>query len=164
MTHPDALARLHRIAGAHAGHSDPYIRAVLPPVPLEWATPAERQEWREMVVALTNAPNLPDVGIPAAVWQHARAVADTTPTTEPGEHDDADRVPAVPMNVEGTLSAQDGRQVEPHDLDFYDDEEWALSVGKPWHAYRCTHNYFRHPKPEQTGDCDPWRRIPCPLI
>ena len=77
MTHPDALARLHRIAGAYAGHSDPYIRAILPPVPLEWATPAERQEWREMVIALTDA-NRPDVGIPAAVWQHARAVADTT--------------------------------------------------------------------------------------
>jgi len=76
MTHPDALARLHRLAGAHAGHSDPYIRAILPPVPLEWATPAERQEWREMVIALTDG-DLPDVGIPAAVWQHARAVADT---------------------------------------------------------------------------------------
>ncbi len=78
MTHPDALARLHRIAGAHAGQSDPYIRAVLPPVPLEWETPAERQEWRGMVIALTDASSLPDVGIPAAVWQHARAVADTT--------------------------------------------------------------------------------------
>ena len=33
MTHPDALARLHRIAGTHAGHSDPYIRAILPPGP-----------------------------------------------------------------------------------------------------------------------------------
>ncbi len=77
MTHPAALARLHRIAGTHAGHSDPYIRAILPPVPLEWATPAERQEWREMVIALTDATSLPGVGIPAAVWQYARAVADT---------------------------------------------------------------------------------------
>jgi len=76
MTHPDALARLHRLAGAHAGHSDPYIRAILPPVPLEWATPAERHSWREMVIALTDG-DLPDVGIPAAVWQYARAVADT---------------------------------------------------------------------------------------
>ena len=78
MTHPDALARLHRIAGAHAGQSDPYIRAVLPPVPLEWATPAERQEWREMVVALTSAPIIADVPIPSAVMQYARNVADTT--------------------------------------------------------------------------------------
>ena len=77
MTHPDALARLHRIAGAHAGHSDPYIRAILPPVPMEWVAPAERQEWCEMVIALTDA-DLPNVGIPAAVWQYARAVADTT--------------------------------------------------------------------------------------
>ena len=77
MTHPDALARLHRIAGTHAGHSDPYIRAILPPVPLEWATPTERQEWREMVIALTDD-DLLDVGIPAAGWQYARAVADTT--------------------------------------------------------------------------------------
>ena len=51
MTHPDALARLHWIAGTHVGHSDPYIRAILPPVPLEWATPAERQEWRSAGVA-----------------------------------------------------------------------------------------------------------------
>ena len=28
MTHPEALARLHRIAGTFAGHSDPYLRAV----------------------------------------------------------------------------------------------------------------------------------------
>ena len=77
MTHPDALALLHRRAGTHAGHSDPYLRAVLPPVPLEWATPAERQEWREMVIALTDA-TLPDLPIPAAVWQYARNVADTT--------------------------------------------------------------------------------------
>ena len=75
MTHPDALALLHRIAGAHAGQSDPYIRAILPPVPLEWETPANLAEWREMVIALTDAPSLP--GIPAAVWQYARAVADT---------------------------------------------------------------------------------------
>ncbi len=78
MTHPDALARLHRIAGTHAGHSDPYIRAVLPPVPMEWATPAERQEWRGMVIALTDT-DLPDVGTPDAVWQYARNVADTLP-------------------------------------------------------------------------------------
>jgi hypothetical protein len=77
MTHPDAIARLHRIVGTHAGHSDPYIRAVLPPVPLEWATPEDLTEWREMVIALTDAPALPDVGIPAAVWSYARAVADT---------------------------------------------------------------------------------------
>ena len=76
MTYPDALARLHRIAGTHAGHSDPYIRAILPPVPLEWATPAERQEWREMVIALTDG-DLPDVGVPWAVWRYVRAVADT---------------------------------------------------------------------------------------
>lgn len=75
----DALARLHRIAGTYCGHSDPYIRAILPPVPMEWATPAERQAWREMVMALTDESLLPDVGIPAAVWQYARAVADTTP-------------------------------------------------------------------------------------
>lgn len=78
MTHPDALARLHRIAGTHAGQSDPHIRAILPPVPLEWATPAGRQEWRDMVIALTVAPSPPDVGIPAAVWSYVRAVADTT--------------------------------------------------------------------------------------
>ncbi len=78
MTYPDALARLHRIAGTFPGQSDPYIRAILPPVPLEWATPAERQEWREMVIALTSAPIIADVPIPAAVWQYARNVADTT--------------------------------------------------------------------------------------
>ena len=44
---------------------------------MEWATPAERQEWREMVIALTDT-TLPDLPIPAAVWQYARAVADTT--------------------------------------------------------------------------------------
>jgi hypothetical protein len=76
MTYPDALARLHRIAGTFPGQSDPYIRAILPPVPLEWATPAERQEWREMVIALTDG-DLPDVGIPWAVWRYVRAVADT---------------------------------------------------------------------------------------
>jgi hypothetical protein len=80
MTYPDALARLHRIAGAyagaHVGNSDPYIRAILPHVPLEWAAPASLQEWREMVIALTDA-DLPDVGIPAAVWRYVRAVADT---------------------------------------------------------------------------------------
>ena len=78
MSYPDALALLHRRAGAAAGHSDPYIRAILPPVPIDWATPADLQEWREMVIALTDAPSLPDVGIPAAVWQYARAVADTS--------------------------------------------------------------------------------------
>ena len=77
MTYPDALHLLHRRASTFAGHSDPYVRAILPPVPVEWATPAERQEWREMVIALTDA-TLPDVGIPAAVWQYARNVADTT--------------------------------------------------------------------------------------
>ena len=77
MSHPDALARLHRIAGTHAGHSDPYIRAILPPVPLEWWAPASIQEWREMVIALTDG-DLPDVGVPWAVWRYARAVADTT--------------------------------------------------------------------------------------
>ena len=78
MTYPDALARLHRIAGTYPGHSDPYIRAILPPVPMEWATPAERQEWREMVIALTSAPTIADLPIPPAVWQYARTVADTT--------------------------------------------------------------------------------------
>ena len=78
MTYPDALHLLHRRASTFAGHSDPYIRAILPPVPLEWATPTERQEWREMVIALTDAATLPDLPIPAAVWQHARSVADTT--------------------------------------------------------------------------------------
>ena len=78
MTYPDALARLHRIAGTHAGQSDPHIRAILPPVPLEWATQTDIAPWREMVIALTDAPSLPNVGIPAAVWQYARAVADTT--------------------------------------------------------------------------------------
>ncbi len=80
MTYPDALALLHRRAGAHAGHSDPYIRAILPLVPLDWATPADLQEWREMVIALTSppAPVLPaELGIPAAVMQYARNVADT---------------------------------------------------------------------------------------
>jgi len=78
MSYPDALARLHRLAGAHAGHSDPYIRAILPPVPLEWATPAERQEWREMVIALTSPTCTANLPIPWAVMQYARAVADTT--------------------------------------------------------------------------------------
>ena len=77
MTYPDALARLHRRAGTHAGHSDPYIRAILPPVPLEWATPAERQEWREMVITLTDTPSTAFEGIPIAVICYARAVADT---------------------------------------------------------------------------------------
>lgn len=77
MTYPDALARLHRIAGTFPGQSDPYIRAILPPVPLEWATPAERQEWREMVIALTSPTFTANLPIPWAVMQHARAVADT---------------------------------------------------------------------------------------
>ncbi len=78
MTYPDALALLHRRAGTFSGHSDPYIRAILPPVPLDWATPAERQEWREMVIALTSALFLPDeMGIPSAVWSYVRNVADT---------------------------------------------------------------------------------------
>ena len=83
---------------------------------------------------------------------------------EPDENDDADRVPAAAMNVEGALSAEDGQPVQPHDLDFYDDPEWALSVGTPWHADRCERDYFRHRQPVQTGDCDPWHRTPCPLI
>ena len=77
MTHSDALARLHRIAGTHAGQSDPYLRAILPPVPVEWAAQHRLDLWREMVIALTDAPSLPDVGIPAAVWTYVRAVADT---------------------------------------------------------------------------------------
>ncbi len=78
MSYPDALARLHRIAGAYTGHSDPYIRAILPPVPMEWATPADLQQWREMVIALTSALFLTDeMGIPSAVWSYVRAVADT---------------------------------------------------------------------------------------
>ena len=77
MTDPDALARLHRRAGTYPGQSDPYIRAILPPVPLDWETPADLASWREMVIALTDA-TLPDLPIPAAVWQYARAVADTT--------------------------------------------------------------------------------------
>jgi len=77
MTYPDALARIHRIAGIYPGQSDPYIRAILPPVPMEWVTPAVLAEWRGMVIALTDAPSLPDVGIPAAVMQSARNVADT---------------------------------------------------------------------------------------
>ena len=43
---------------------------------MEWATPAERQAWRRMVIALTDA-TLPDLPIPAAVWSYVRAVADT---------------------------------------------------------------------------------------
>lgn len=76
MTYLDALARLHRRASTFSGQSEPLTRAILPPVPLEWATPAERQEWREMVIALTDA-DLPDLPIPAAVWSYVRAVADT---------------------------------------------------------------------------------------
>lgn len=67
--------------------------------------------------------------------------------------DDAGRWPVVPMELEGALADQEGRPVQPNDLDFYDDEEWAPSVGTPWHADRCQRNYFRHAKPTQTGDC-----------
>ena len=77
MTYPDALALLHRRAGAHAGHSDPYIWAILPPVPLEWSTPAELHEWREMVIALTSPSCTANLPIPWAVMQYACAVAST---------------------------------------------------------------------------------------
>ncbi len=80
-------------------------------------------------------------------------------TGEPSNGDerdlhDAARVPEVPMNVEGGRAGEKGKPIAPYDLDFYDDEEWAPSVGKPWHAYRCKHDYFRHAKPVQTGDCE----------
>jgi hypothetical protein len=78
MTYLEALNILHRRASALNNQSGPHIRAILPPVPLEWATPAELHEWREMVIALTSAPFLPaDYPIPYAVRSYVRAVADT---------------------------------------------------------------------------------------
>ena len=82
MTYPDALACLHRIAGTHAGHSDPYVRAILPPVPLKWTTPAELHEWREMVIALTSPTCTANLPIPWAIMQYVRAVADTLAPVE----------------------------------------------------------------------------------
>lgn len=71
-----------------------------------------------------------------------------------GDLDDVARLPEVPMNVEGQNAGEEGKPIVPHDLDFYDDLEWAPSVGTPWHADRCRRDYFRHPKPVQTGDCE----------
>ena len=78
MTYLEALNLLHRRAACLTGQSEPLTRAILPPVPLEWATSAELHEWREMVIALTSAPFLPaDYPIPYAVRSYVRAVADT---------------------------------------------------------------------------------------
>lgn len=78
MTHLEALTVLHRRAKTYHGQNDPYTRAILPPVPLEWATPAERQEWREMVMALTEAPFLPaDFPVSFGVRSFVRTVAET---------------------------------------------------------------------------------------
>jgi hypothetical protein len=78
MTYLEAINTLHHRASRLPGQSDPLTRAILPPVPLEWATPAELHEWREMVIALTSAPFLPaDHPIPYAVRSYVRAVADT---------------------------------------------------------------------------------------
>lgn len=68
--------------------------------------------------------------------------------------DDVARLPEVLVNVEGQHAGEEGKPITPYDLDFYDDEEWALSVGTPWHVGRCKRDYFRHPKPVQTGDCE----------
>lgn len=68
--------------------------------------------------------------------------------------DDVARLPEVLVNVEGQHAGEEGKPITPYDLDFYDDEEWALSVGTPWHAGRCKRDYFRHPEPVQTGDCE----------
>lgn len=68
--------------------------------------------------------------------------------------DDVARLPEVLANVEGQNAGEEGKPIVPHDLDFYDDLEWAPSVGTPWHADRCRRDYFRHPQPVQTGDCE----------
>lgn len=74
--------------------------------------------------------------------------------------DDVARLPEVLVNVEGQHAGEDGKPIVPYDLDFYDDPEWALSVGTEWHADRCKRDYFRHPKPVQTGDCEGAERAP----
>lgn len=68
--------------------------------------------------------------------------------------DDVARLPEVLVNVEGQHAREEGEPIVPYDLDFYDDPEWALSVGTEWHADRCKRDYFRHSKPVQTGDCE----------
>ncbi len=77
VDHLEAVNRLQCRASKFAGQSDPLIRAVLPPVPLDWATPADLEEWREMVVGLTDTPWTSMPGLPIAVLQYARAVVDT---------------------------------------------------------------------------------------
>jgi hypothetical protein len=77
--------------------------------------------------------------------------------------DDVARWPEVPMNVEGQHAGEEGKPIAPYDLDFYDDREWALSLGTPWHADRCKRDYFRHPQPVQTGDCEGAETLPVGL-
>jgi hypothetical protein len=102
------------------------------------------------------------VGLPGGELDSGSEPGDNNPS-DGRDIDDVARLPEVLVNVEGQRAGEEGKPITLYDLDFYDDEEWALSVGTPRHAARCRRDYFRHPEPVQTGDCEGAETLPVGL-